>query len=119
MDHHATDVAAEEGADLIHDVSKSAGLLCYELCREHGLASPELDRLVHLNNVGDLFLEDDPEFILANDYANLVKIYRLLEPARAGGRPNRSSCSITRCSRSWRSSAASRTRSALNGVART
>ena len=36
----------------------------------------ELDRLVHLNNVADLFLEDDPEFVLANDYANLVKVYQ-------------------------------------------
>src|SRR5204863_8715602 len=58
------------------DVNKSAGLLCYELCQQHGLGSPALDRLVHLNNVADLFLEDDPDFVLANDYANLVKIYQ-------------------------------------------
>jgi hypothetical protein len=45
------------------------------LCREHGLGSPELDRLVHLNNVADLFLEEDPDFITAGDYASLVKIY--------------------------------------------
>jgi len=32
--------------------------------------------LVHLNNVADLFLEDDPDFILASDYANLVKTYQ-------------------------------------------
>ena len=32
--------------------------------------------MVHLNNVADLFLEDDPEFIIASDYANLVKIYQ-------------------------------------------
>ncbi|MGH7976124.1 MAG: DHH family phosphoesterase, partial [Limisphaerales bacterium] len=38
--------------------------------------SPALDRLVHLNNVADLFLEDDPDFALAGDYANLVKIYQ-------------------------------------------
>ncbi|HKI69018.1 MAG TPA: DHH family phosphoesterase, partial [Verrucomicrobiae bacterium] len=50
--------------------------LCYELCQQHGLGSPALDRLVHLNNVGDLFLEDDPDFIVACDYANLVKIYQ-------------------------------------------
>jgi len=61
---------------LIHDVNKSAGLLCYELCKQQGIESPELDRLVHLNNVSDLFLEDDPDFDLANDYANLVKIYQ-------------------------------------------
>jgi oligoribonuclease NrnB/cAMP/cGMP phosphodiesterase (DHH superfamily) len=75
IDHHVTDVPAKS-ACLIHDVNKSAGLLCYELCQQHGLASPELDRLVHLNNVGDLFLEDDPDFVLASDYANLVKIYQ-------------------------------------------
>lgn len=74
VDHHLTDAAPKQ-ASLIHDVNKSAGLLCYELCREHGLASPELDRLVHLNNVADLFLEDDPDFVVAGDYASLVKIY--------------------------------------------
>jgi oligoribonuclease NrnB/cAMP/cGMP phosphodiesterase (DHH superfamily) len=74
IDHHATE-ALPKNALLVHDLNKSAGLLCYDLCRERGLASPELDRLVHLNNVADLFLEDDPDFTLANDYANLVKIY--------------------------------------------
>jgi oligoribonuclease NrnB/cAMP/cGMP phosphodiesterase (DHH superfamily) len=75
IDHHVTDTAPKS-ATLIHDLNKSAGLLCYELCRVHGLDSPKLDRLVHLNNVGDLFLEDDPDFVLATDYANLVKIYQ-------------------------------------------
>lgn len=75
IDHHATE-SAPKNALLIHDLNKSAGLLCYELCKQHGLDSPALDRLVHLNNVGDLFLEDDPDFSLANDYANLVKIYQ-------------------------------------------
>ena len=75
IDHHVTDVPAKN-ASLIHDVNKSAGLLCYELCQQHGLGTPELDRLVHLNNVADLFLEDDPDFVLASDYANLVKIYQ-------------------------------------------
>lgn len=75
IDHHVTETAAKN-ASLIHDVNKSAGLLCYELCREHGMGSPELDRLVHLNNVSDLFLEDDPDFVLAGDYANLVKHYQ-------------------------------------------
>jgi len=74
IDHHVTD-ARPKNAQLIHDVEKSAGLLCYELCREHGLGSPALDRLVHLNNVGDLFLEDEADFVLAADYANLVKTY--------------------------------------------
>jgi oligoribonuclease NrnB/cAMP/cGMP phosphodiesterase (DHH superfamily) len=75
IDHHVTDVAPKN-ARLIHDVNKSAGLLCYELCKEHDIHSPALDRLVHLNNVADLFLEDDPDFVLATDYANLVKIYQ-------------------------------------------
>ena len=39
------------------------------------MKSPALDRLVHLNNVADLFLEDDPDFAVAGDYASLVKIY--------------------------------------------
>jgi len=74
IDHHVSETAPKN-ATLIHDVNKSAGLLCYELCQQQGLGSPALDRLVHLNNVADLFLEDDPDFILASDYANLVKIY--------------------------------------------
>jgi hypothetical protein len=61
---------------LIHDINKSAGRLCYDLCCQQGLGSPALDRLVHLNDVADLFLEDDPDFILASDYANLVKSYQ-------------------------------------------
>ncbi len=75
VDHHVTD-AAPKYARFIHDVNKSAATLCYELCREHGLVSPALDRLVHLNNVADLFLEDDPDFVIAGDYANLVKVYQ-------------------------------------------
>ena len=74
IDHHATEIVPKQ-ARLVHDPAKSAGLLSYELCREHGLESPALDRIVHLNNVADLFLEDSPDFALANDYANLVKTY--------------------------------------------
>jgi hypothetical protein len=74
IDHHPTDLAPQH-ARLIHDVGKSAGFLCYELCREQGLGTPALDRLLHWNNVSDLFLENDPEFITASDYANLVKVY--------------------------------------------
>ena len=74
IDHHPTDRAPQH-ARLIHDLGKSAGLLCYELCREQGLGTPALDRLVHWNNVSDLFLENDPEFVTASDYANLVKTY--------------------------------------------
>ena len=75
IDHHVTD-AHPKNAQLVHDLTKSAGLLCYELCKENGFSSPTLDRLVHLNNVADLFLEDDPDFVLAGDYANLVKVYQ-------------------------------------------
>ncbi len=74
IDHHTTEGAPKQ-ARLIHDVTKSAGTLCYELCRETELNNPELDRLVHLNNVSDLFLEDEADFVIANDYANLVKTY--------------------------------------------
>ena len=117
IDHHATDTAPTR-ARFIHDLKKSAGLLCYELCKENGLGSPVLDRLVHLNDVSDLFLEDDPDFMLASDYANLVKSYqfwnlhgllggeieklRRSSPARSHGR----------------SSAAWRTRSDSNGARR-
>jgi oligoribonuclease NrnB/cAMP/cGMP phosphodiesterase (DHH superfamily) len=75
IDHHVTD-AVPKKCRLIHDVQQSAGSLCYALCKEHGIQSPELDRLVHLNNVADLFLENDADFDLAGDYANLVKSYQ-------------------------------------------
>jgi len=75
IDHHVTETAPKQ-AMLIHDINKSAGSLCYELCRQHGIQSAPLDRLVHLNNVADLFLDEDPDFEIAGDYANLVKIYQ-------------------------------------------
>jgi oligoribonuclease NrnB/cAMP/cGMP phosphodiesterase (DHH superfamily) len=75
VDHHTTETPAKV-AFFIHDTTKSAGLLCYELCVQYGLGSPALDRLVHLNNVSDLFLEEDPDFVIAGDYANLVKHYQ-------------------------------------------
>ena len=75
VDHHITDVAPKN-ASLIHDLNKSAASLCYDLCKENGIQSPALDRLVHLNNVADLFLVDDPDFVVATDYANLVKSYQ-------------------------------------------
>jgi oligoribonuclease NrnB/cAMP/cGMP phosphodiesterase (DHH superfamily) len=74
VDHHATETKPTQSQFVFH-LEKSASLLCYEMCREAGLGSPELDRLVHLSNVGDLFLEEDPDFVLAGDYASLVKIY--------------------------------------------
>lgn len=75
IDHHVTD-ATPKCATLIHDVTKSAGKLCYELCLAQGLGSPALDRLVHLNDVADLFVETDPDFTVAGDYASLVKCYQ-------------------------------------------
>ncbi|MEY2410853.1 MAG: hypothetical protein QOF48_3523 [Verrucomicrobiota bacterium] len=74
VDHHAVEGTPKQ-ADLIHDLTKSAGQLCYELCQQHDLGNPILDRLAKLNNVADLFLEEDPDFALANDYASLVKVY--------------------------------------------
>ena len=75
IDHHVTEIKPKQSV-FIHELTKSASLLCYELCKERGLDTPQLDRLVHLSNVADLFLEDDPDFVLASDYANLVKIYQ-------------------------------------------
>jgi oligoribonuclease NrnB/cAMP/cGMP phosphodiesterase (DHH superfamily) len=75
IDHHVSE-ARPKTATLIHDTNKSAALLCYELCQQQGLGSAALDRLIHLSNVADLFLEEDPDFALANDYANLVKTYQ-------------------------------------------
>jgi oligoribonuclease NrnB/cAMP/cGMP phosphodiesterase (DHH superfamily) len=74
VDHHVTDTPAKN-ARFIHDINKSAGTLAYELCQQFGLGSPALDRLVHMNDVSDLFLENDPDFIAAGDYAALVKSY--------------------------------------------
>lgn len=74
FDHHVTDVTPK-AARLIHDPAKSAARLCYEVCQDDGLTTPALDRLVHLTNVGDLFLTEDPEFTLACDYSSLVKTY--------------------------------------------
>jgi oligoribonuclease NrnB/cAMP/cGMP phosphodiesterase (DHH superfamily) len=89
IDHHPCE-AKPRNATLIHDLNKSASLLAYELCRQHGLESAALDRLVHLSNVADLFLEDHPDFVLATDYANLVKSYgfRNLE-SLLGGNPEK------------------------------
>jgi len=74
VDHHQTDVEPQR-ARLILDHSKSASLLCYELCKEHGLGNEKLDRLVHFTNVGDLFLTDDPHFTESIDYGSLIKQY--------------------------------------------
>ena len=74
VDHHASE-ARPSAAQLIHDPNKSASRLCYELCQEQGIASPELDRIVELTDIGDLFQETHADFVEACDYANLVKSY--------------------------------------------
>jgi len=75
VDHHPTE-ALPKRALLVHDPAKSASLLCYELCRQHGLGTPALDQLVHLSDIADLFRFEDPDFVRASDYANLVKTYQ-------------------------------------------
>ena len=74
VDHHASEAKASM-AQLIHDPSKSASRLCYELCQKQGMGSPELDRIVELTAIGDLFQETHADFVEACDYANLVKSY--------------------------------------------
>ncbi len=75
IDHHITETQPRL-AKLVHDPAKSASLLCYELCNAQGIKSPELDELVILSNIADLFLETDPLFQRASDYASLVKTYQ-------------------------------------------
>lgn len=74
IDHHVTEVIPKR-AQLIHDPTKSAGLLVYELCQKHGIQSAALDRVVHLSNLADLYRDDHPDFPTALDYGSLVKIY--------------------------------------------
>jgi hypothetical protein len=74
IDHHPTDLQPRS-ARMIHDLTKSAALLSYELCQRHGIGSPPLERLVMLTDIADLFREEHPEFTLAQDYAGLAKTY--------------------------------------------
>ena len=74
IDHHVTETVPKR-AHLIHDPTKSAGLLAYELCQKHGIQSSALDRLIHLSNLTDLYRDDHPDFPMALDYGSLVKIY--------------------------------------------
>ncbi len=78
FDHHTAPIPsrpADLKLRLFHHHHKSAALLVYEVCLEYGLGSPALDRLVHLNNLSDLWLHTEPDFELALDYSNLVKTY--------------------------------------------
>lgn len=74
VDHHQY-THQRKNATLVHDPEKSAGLLAYELCKENGIESPALDKLVHLNNLADLFVKDQGDFDLATDYASIIKVY--------------------------------------------
>ena len=74
IDHHVTETVPKR-AHLIHDPTKSASLLVYELCQKYGIQSAALDRLVHLSNLADLYRDDHPDFLTAIDYGSLVKIY--------------------------------------------
>jgi len=89
VDHHQFETRPAQ-ARLVHDPSRSAACLAYGLCREAGLNSPVLDRLVHLNNIADLWWNQDSEFDLATDYAGLVKQYGFWTLHRLiGGDPER------------------------------
>jgi len=74
IDHHPVDDRPRQ-ARLIHDTTRSAALLCYDLCRAAGVCNPELDRLVALTDIGDLFAEDHPDFDLSQEYSALLKTY--------------------------------------------
>jgi oligoribonuclease NrnB/cAMP/cGMP phosphodiesterase (DHH superfamily) len=74
VDHHPAEIDPSH-ARLIHDSGKSASLLVYDLCKEHGVANETLERIVHFSNVVDLFLPEHPDFEAASDYGNLIKIY--------------------------------------------
>ena len=64
IDHHQIQDTPTH-TQLIHSTEKSASLLCYELCKEAGISSPKLDKIVHFSNIADLFLESDPDFDIA------------------------------------------------------
>ncbi|MCF7668248.1 MAG: DHH family phosphoesterase [Verrucomicrobia bacterium] len=74
VDHHPHKTIPK-AVSLIHDSTKSASLLACELCNKYDIQNSALDRLVHLTNIADLFLVDDPDFDIACDYANLIKTY--------------------------------------------
>ncbi len=81
IDHHPSQTLPT-AARLILDPTRSAARICYDLCEQHGLGSPALARLVELTHIGDLFLEDHPEFELAMDYSALAKTYRFWNLSR-------------------------------------
>ena len=61
IDHHAARPSQTRATDpRSYQIHRR---LCYEQACRHELGSPALDRLVHLNDVADLFLEEGPDFI--------------------------------------------------------
>lgn len=75
IDHHPIRYQPER-ALLIHDINRCSSAIVYEICKQHGIYSEAYERLVHLSNVADLFLVDDPSFHEALDYSALVKTYQ-------------------------------------------
>ncbi len=75
VDHHATEALAKTPSSST-TWKNPQGCSVTSCARNINLGTPQPDRLVHLNNVADLFLEDDPDFQLASDYASLVKVYQ-------------------------------------------
>jgi len=75
VDHHAK-LHTPAKALLLHDANECSASLVYQVCRQAGLGNAALDRLVSLCRTADLFLENEADFPLANDYANLVKTYQ-------------------------------------------
>lgn len=75
LDHHHLE-RKPGSAWLIHDLDKCSAALCYGLCQENGFQSDKLRRLVELTQVADLYQREHPDFVTANDYANLIKTYQ-------------------------------------------
>lgn len=84
IDHHPALVQPAH-ARLIHDSNQCAASICYALCRENGLQSAALDKLVGLTDVGDLFREEHPDFSESQDYAALLKTYPFWNLSRLVG----------------------------------
>lgn len=74
VDHHITDQKPRL-ARFIHDPNRCATKLCYDLFTEHYDGNDSLERLVHLTNIADLHLSDHADFVIASDYARLLKTY--------------------------------------------
>ena len=74
VDHHPSPHQPKH-ARYHFDVKECAASLAYQLVQQHCLGNEQLDTLVHLTKVTDLFIESDPDFERASDHAELVKTY--------------------------------------------